>query len=249
MRKYIILSVSLIVLITLAAIPAFAAPAASGDPACSGSLPPLLSVGATGRIAERYSTLRTSPGGPGVQIFAPATFTVTGSPVCAGGLWNWPITYTSGAVGSGWAVESEVNSVYGPNRRWLVPVGTTATPTPTVTPAPVVTVTPPVVAPTSCALSLPTAFAGTGAATSGRINERFSTLRTAPGSSSGVRVMAPAAFTVTGQTCFHGLSYVTITYTSGVTAAGASAVGLSGWALESQTYFDGLYGPGRWLVP
>jgi hypothetical protein len=110
---------------------------------------------------------------------------------------------------------------------------------------------------TDCRFSEPTRFpAGLG---TGQIAERFSTLRSQPGALSDIIVLSPASFTVLGQQCLGGFSWVNISYTSGTACDNYWAVyfggscdefdatGLEGWALESQIYFDGTYGPGRWL--
>jgi len=102
-------------------------------PSCEGSLPNVLdTVGEAGQIAERFSTLRTAPGGAeGVVVNAPANFVVAapadgGASVrCAGGYVYVYIQYTSGAVSgqAGWALESERVSIYGFDRYWLEPAG------------------------------------------------------------------------------------------------------------------------------
>ncbi len=91
-------------------------------------------------------------------------------------------------------------------------------------------------------LSQPTQFLGAGGE-AGFINEYFSSLRAAPaGAIIGV-VYEPANFETTGAVeCVNNHVWVPITYTDGPLA------GVSGWALESQTYYDGTYGPGRWLA-
>jgi hypothetical protein len=111
---------------------------------------------------------------------------------------------------------------------------------------------------TDCRYSEPTQFpGGTG---TGQIAERFSTLRSSPGAFSDTVALSPATFDVLAQNCIGGFSWVNIRYTSGTACNslywdvyfGGScdefdATGLEGWALESQIYFDGTYGPGRWL--
>ena len=111
---------------------------AQADPNCRGSLVARLQVGDTGEIADRFSTLRSVPGGTGVLIYAPARFTVLEGPVCAAnGPLNWyRIEYENGR--RGWASESQVNSQWG-SRYWLRPVSSpapTEEPTPEVTPEP-----------------------------------------------------------------------------------------------------------------
>lgn len=193
---------------------------------------------ATGRIAQSFSTLRSSVAGAAIaRVLADAEFEATNQVCGANGL-SWVyITYTSGvtdtgasAVGlMGWALESQTyyDGTYGPGR-WLTtgdggPVSGT------------------------CEYSYATNFeSGTG---TGEIAEVFSTLRTSPGAFPGTRVMAPAEFTVNSQGCFGGFSWLNITYTSGFDEFGNSVAQQTGWALESQIYFDGTYGPGTWLIP
>jgi hypothetical protein len=245
MRKLLIITVLLT--LTLAVVP-FGGVEEASAVNCVNSFPTefgTATVGSpvNGSIAEAFSTLRTAPAGPAIaRVLAPASFVATGQVCSAGGLSYVQIQYTSGFTDTGiaantlpvgWALESQTffDGIYGPGR-WLTST-TIITPTP-VTPAP-----------STCQFSQPTAFAsGSG---TGQIAEAFSTLRTAPSGPAIVRVLAPATFTVLGQTCADGFSWVNIEYTSGITTAGTSAVGLSGWALESQTFFDGTYGPGRWL--
>ena len=90
------------------------------DP-CGASLAPQLVVGQQGEIAQRFSTLRATPGGAGFRVvYAPATFTVLDGPICAGGLVYFHIDYGNGLVG--WATESQKSSIYGANQYWLEPV-------------------------------------------------------------------------------------------------------------------------------
>lgn len=111
---------------------------AQADPNCQGSLVARLKVGDTGEIAERYSTLRSVPGGTGTVIYAPARFTVLEGPVCAAnGPLNWyRIEYENGR--RGWASESQVNSQWG-SLYWLRPV---SSPAPTEEPTAEVTAEP-----------------------------------------------------------------------------------------------------------
>ena len=119
---------------------------------------------------------------------------------------------------------------------------------------------------TDCRYSYGTAF-GSGGSTTGQIAEVFSTLRSAPGAYSNTVVFSPATFNVLDQGCYGGFSWVQIEYTSGTVCDysydyygyynnyynrncnSGSAEGRVGWALESQIYFDGTYGPGTWLEP
>lgn len=88
--------------------------------ACPGSLATRLTVGGQGTIAQTFSTLRDAPGGNPIQImFAPAHFTVLAGPASDGFLCYFQIKYDSGATG--WAAESEVNSIWGLNQYWLAP--------------------------------------------------------------------------------------------------------------------------------
>ncbi|MBZ0301432.1 MAG: hypothetical protein K8J31_16915 [Anaerolineae bacterium] len=197
----------------------------------SGSLP------ASGRIAQSFSTLRASAGAAtGTVVDAPAEFTPLAQ-TCVDGFSWVQLTYTSGTTSSGasavgltgWALESQLYSdgTYGPGR-WLT---TDAAPGAT----------------GDCKYSYATDFEVGVGATTGEIADVFSTLRSAPGAAGGTVVDAPATFDVLDQGCYGGFSWVQITYTSGTTSAGKSAVGLTGWALESQIYYDGTYGPGTWL--
>ena len=114
---------------------------------------------------------------------------------------------------------------------------------------------------TDCRYSEDTQF-GAGGALTGQIADRFSTLRSSPGDPSMQIILAPATFNVLDQGCFGGFSWVQIEYTSGTICEAiyyysyyndlascndGDATGLVGWALESQIYYDGTYGPGRWL--
>jgi len=243
MRK---ISLVLAIILAVALLPGFGYQQIQASSHCDFSFPTEFSgaSGATpiaGRIAQTFSTLRSAPAAAsGTVVLAPAEFDAIDQ-LCLDGFSWVQITYTSGttstgasAVGlTGWALESQTffDGIYGPGR-WL----TTAAPGPGPGPTP-----------GTCEFSYPTGFpTGTG---SGQINEVFSTLRTAPGAIGGTRVLAPATFDVISQGCFGGFSWLQIEYTSGTTSTGASAVGLTGWALESQTFFDGTYGPGTWLVP
>jgi hypothetical protein len=220
----------------------------AGDGNCTYSLPTNFAAAGpaapaiAGEINQVFSTWRaTAAAASGTRVLAPATFDVTDQK-CVNGFSWLQITYTSGttaggaaasSLGTGWALESQLyfDGTYGPGT-WLVPAGT-------------------VVADT-CDYSYATQFAGASDAAPipGEINEVFSTLRTAPGAFGGTRVLAPATFDVREQRCVNGFSWVRIQYTSGTTSGGGSAANLGeGWALESQIYFDGTYGPGTWLVP
>jgi hypothetical protein len=207
--------------------------------ACS-FMPSAFVAGDTGHIAQTFSTLRSSIAGPGTRILAPADFTVNS--VTTVDCHNWVnITYTSGidefgvsAVGrSGFALESQdyFDGTFGPGT-WL----TTGT-----DPGPV---------PGTCEFSFGTGFGGASDAApiDGEIAQVFSTLRPSPGAV-GTRILAPATFFVTEQVCIGGFSWLEVTYTSGVDENGVSAVDRTGWALESQTFFDGTFGPGTWLIP
>lgn len=240
MRKIVIVLV-LISLALLFVIPSFAlggGPTATGDissvnatdPRCPGSLAPRLAVGANGRIAQAFSSLRTAPAGPAFRvIYAPATFRVVAGPVCAGAvpLWYWQIDYGGGLVG--WASESQVVSEYGYNQYWLAPATTTTpTPTPTVTPG-----TP---TPTTCSGSLAPRLRVGG---TGSIAQAFSSLRSAPAGPAFRIVYAPASFTVvSGPVCAGNLLFWEIDYGGG----------LRGWANESQVV--SIYGANQyWLRP
>lgn len=131
MRKLIVMLV-LLSLVFLFVVPSFAlgagpvaggdvgGAAAQADARCPGSLAPRLTVGGSGSIAQRFSSLRTAPAGPAFRVvYAPATFRVLAGPACANNLLFWQIDYGGGLVG--WANESQVVSVYGLNQYWLRP--------------------------------------------------------------------------------------------------------------------------------
>ncbi len=210
----------------------------ASDVACPYSLPTRLTVGSTGHIADVYSTLRNVPGGRDLQRFyAPAQFAVIGGPACANGYTYWQIRYDGSGM-TGWALESEAYSaIYGANRYWLAPGPVpTATPVPTLPtlPPPPPTATP---APADCSRSLAPGLTVGG---TGRIAERFSTLRNAPGGAPIQVILAPRTFTVTGgPRCANGYVFFEIDYGGG----------LKGWALESEAYSP-VYGANkRWLIP
>jgi hypothetical protein len=219
MRRFLILIATLFIFGALAVLPA----AAAGDTPCFGSLPTQLTVGAQGQIAQRFSTLRDSPGGVPIQImYAPATFTVIGGPACGAfdSLTYFEIDYGGGLTG--WASESQIVSEWGYNLYWL---------TPTDAPPP-----PPPPPPEECPGSLPTQLAVNGR---GQIAEVFSTLRPAPGAVPGQIIYAPAQFTVLeGPVCDSYLNYWRIRYDDG----------LEGWAAESQTVSPWGYNR-YWLIP
>ncbi len=245
MRKLIVMLV-LLSLVFLFVVPSFAlgagpvaggdvgGAAAQADARCPGSLAPRLTVGGSGSIAQRFSSLRTAPAGPAFRVvYAPATFRVLAGPVCAGAvpLNFWQIDYGGGLVG--WAAESQVVSEFGYNQYWLAPAGAvvpTATAAP-VTPAPTATAVPGV-----CAGSLPPRLTvgGTGA-----IAQAYSSLRTAPGGPAFRIVYAPATFRVlAGPACANNLLFWQIDYGGG----------LVGWANESQVV--SVYGLNQyWLRP
>ncbi len=224
-----------VVLVAVLAVPAFM----PAQAACS-YIPTSFAAGDPGFVAQTFSTLRSSIAGPGTRILAPAEFTVNS--VTTVDCFNWVnITYTSGvdefgvsAVGrSGFALESQdyYDGTFGPGT-WLSN-GTD--------PGPV---------PGTCEYSYGTAFSGASNETpiDGEIAQYFSTLRPSPGAA-GTRVLAPATFFATDQMCVGGFSWVYITYVEGYDDDGNSVSQQSGWALESQTYYDGTYGPGTWLIP
>lgn len=119
MRKAVIFII-VVVLITSMATTVTAT--GSVDPDCPGSLQSQLTIGMRGQIAQRYSTLRSKPGGSGTVILAPAQFTVLEAPQCTGygPLWWLHIRYDDGQ--EGWASESQVLSIYGLDDYWLEPV-------------------------------------------------------------------------------------------------------------------------------
>jgi hypothetical protein len=233
MRKIIVF----VVLVAIFALPGLGILPAGA--ACS-YIPSAFVAGDSGHVAQSFSTLRTAIAGPGTRILAPAEFTVNS--VTTVNCHNWVnITYTSGvdefgvsAAGrSGFALESQdyYDGTYGPGT-WLA-LGSTPEPVPG-----------------TCEFSYGTAFesADPSAPIDGEIAQVFSTLRSAPGAA-GTRVLAPATFFATDQVCVGGFSWVYITYVDGVDVNGNSVAQQSGWALESQTFFDGTFGPGTWLIP
>ncbi|MCA9904948.1 MAG: hypothetical protein KC547_13920 [Anaerolineae bacterium] len=210
----------------------------AADGACPNSLPARLTVGSAGHIAESFSTARNVPGGAPIQVvYAPAQFTVIAGPACANGYTYWQIRYDGSGL-TGWALESEVYSpIYGANRYWLAP-GPIPAPPPTPTaPPPAPTATPAPPAPPDCSRSLAPGLTVGG---TGRIAERFSTLRNAPGGAAVQVIYAPRTFTVTGgPACANGYVFFEIDYGGG----------LKGWALESEAY-NPVYGANkRWLIP
>lgn len=246
MRKFIVTLV-LLSLVFLFVVPSFAlgvgpvategissVAAQAVDARCPGSLTPRLTVGATGFIAQRFSSLRTAPAGPAFRIiYAPATFRVVAGPVCAGAvpLNFWQIDYGGGLVG--WAAESQVVSEFGYNQYWLAP-GTPATAVPPTAVPP--TVVPPTAVPGTCVGSLPPRLTVGG---TGHIAQVYSSLRTAPGGPAFRIVYAPASFTVrSGPVCVGNLLFWEIDYGGG----------LRGWANESQVV--SIYGYNQyWLRP
>ncbi len=244
MRKLIVMLV-LLSLVFLFVVPSFAlgagpvagnvsSVAAQADARCPGSLVPRLTVGATGHIAQRFSSLRTAPAGPAFRVvYAPATFRVLAGPVCAGAvpLNFWQIDYGGGLVG--WAAESQVVSEFGYNQYWLAP-GTPATAVPPTAVPP--TTVPPTTVPGACVGSLPPRLT---VGRPGSIAQAYSSLRTAPAGPAFRIVYAPATFTVvSGPVCANGLLFWEIDYGGG----------LRGWANESQVV--SIYGNNQyWLRP
>ncbi|MCC6615622.1 MAG: hypothetical protein IT320_19270 [Anaerolineae bacterium] len=210
---------------------------ALADGTCGNSLPTRLVIGSAGHVADLYSTLRPYAGGPdGPRIYAPAQFTVVAGPACVNGYAYWQIRYDSLGQ-SGWALESELYSpVYGANRYWLAPGPIAPPPTlvPTLVPVTATPVPPP---PPDCSRSLAPQLIAGG---TGRIAERFSTLRSAPGGAPTQVIFAPRTFSVvSGPRCVNGYVFFEIDY----------GAGLRGWALESETYSP-IYGANkRWLIP
>ncbi len=233
MRKLALLLVALLLLGATFSVSADADPLS--DPACPGSLLPQLSPGAPGHINRVFSSLRYTPDGSVKQvIFAPATFSVqtveqtltdTGlsQPSCVNDVWSWYIQYTD-VDGNpyGWASESQILSIWGPDQYWLVP-GEIEPPT----------------TPTACdsAPAFRLVEGGTG-----EIAQVYSTLRTVP-AGPGERIYAPATFTVyasgnvpagfTQPTCVDGQAYWYIQYDDS---------GKFGWANEG-------YGDEYFLAP
>lgn len=242
---------------------------------CPGSLPinpgwklagGQIAAGEIGHISQSFSTLRTKPGEPGVNIYAPATFIVSAdatpgaytgqtSACHSDGLLYVHVTYTHGGTGSGWASVSGTDPYYG-RGEWLAPgvapaVPTLPPPTPTViAPTPIApTAVPPTAVPSvpvACTAdntpySLPTRFETVTASSGGRIADVYSTLRPYPGAPDSIsqHVYAPSNFAVLGTQAIGGFCWLNIDY--------GGKIG-SGWALESQRYnFFGL--SGYWLEP
>lgn len=75
-----------------------------------------------GRIVDVYSTLRPYPGAPdsiSQHVYAPSNFAVRGTQAIGGFCWLH-IDY-GGAIGSGWALESQRYGFYGLSGYWLEP--------------------------------------------------------------------------------------------------------------------------------
>lgn len=97
-------------------------PPPTSEPPCAASLPPVLTVGDTGIVAQAYSTLRSAPAGPPIAIYTKgAMFEVLEGPICAGyGPLTWyKIKYEDGK--EGWASESQRVSIWGIDNYWLEP--------------------------------------------------------------------------------------------------------------------------------
>jgi len=234
-RKLSVVSLSLVLMLAFVAF-GFGQTRVLADGTCGNSLPTRLVVGSAGHIADLFSTVRPYAGGPdGQRVYAPAQFTVLEGPACVNGYAYWQIRYDGTGL-TGWALESEVYSpVYGQNRYWLAPGPIPALPQiPTPVPVTATPVPPP---PPDCSRSLAPGLTVGG---TGRIAERYSTLRAAPGGAPIQVVYAPRTFTVTaGPSCANGYVFFEIDYGSG----------LKGWALESEAYSP-LYGTDkRWLIP
>jgi hypothetical protein len=66
---------------------------------CPGSLATRLKVGDRGQVAQRFSSLRSSPGGPVIRVMgAGATFTVLEGPQCGNTLTHYRIDYGNGVT-------------------------------------------------------------------------------------------------------------------------------------------------------
>lgn len=235
MRKLAVLIAVLLMVFMTVGVSSAAAPAP--DPACTGSLTRQLSADTAspnshGFVAHVFSSLRFTPDGATKKvIFAPGSFNVfddastvalTGlhNPTCKTNVLWWYIQYSDvPGQPAGWALESQVNSIFGSNQYWLN-AGTPVDNPPTACPG---------------GPSFGLIPGGTG-----QIAQVFSTLRPAPGAA-GTRVNAPATFNVvaaalvpggyTQPTCAGGLAYWYIDYGGTIGA---------GWASEGQ-------GGTRWL--
>jgi hypothetical protein len=211
----------------------FVATAVEAGTPCVGSPNTRLQGQTQGHIAQRFSSLRSSIAGPVTRVmYAPATFTIVSGPHCSfGGVTYYEIDYGGGL--RGFAAEGENYSVYGVNQYWLAPgAQATATVTPTIVPSATPGGTPGV-----CAGSLVPRLAQGG---TGRIAQRFSSLRAAPAGEVIRVVYAPATFTVrnTAPVCAGGVLFWNIDYGNGLT----------GWAAESEVY--SIYGFNQyWLAP
>ncbi|MBN2472086.1 MAG: SH3 domain-containing protein [Anaerolineae bacterium] len=202
--------------------PAVQADGGVGSVPCPGSLATRLEVNMTGYVAQRYSSLRDTPGGSVTRVmYTGAEFTVIDGPQCGGGLTHFKLDYGNGVVG--WAAESQVYSLYGWNQYWLAPGEAPGGEEP---PA------------GTCAGSLPTRLAVND---TGVVARSYSTLRNAPGGDP-VRIMANGmTFTVLeGPVCggTGDLAWYRVRYSGGT----------EGWSSESQRYSifgNNLY----WLAP
>lgn len=213
----------------------------------------------SGYIAQAFSSLRSAPAGPIVAIVyvqggVRPTFTVIGGPECVNNHTWLNIRYTSGSHNgqAGWALESQTyfDGTYGPGR-WL------AQGTPPVAPTPVPTPTTPTAA--ACAadgsntpFSNPTKFAAatSAAPVAGRIGLVFSTWRPSIGAAdylgTPVYKSSNPTLQVLGTQASGGFCWLRVRYTANVPA---SILNVEGWALESQVFFDGRFGPGAWIIP
>jgi hypothetical protein len=220
---------NVVALLLILFTPVLPARALDGTSPCPGSLATRLKVGDRGQVAQRFSSLRSSPGGPVSRVMgAGATFTGLEGPQCGNTLTHYRIDYGNGVTG--WASESQIYSEYGYNQYWLAPVTTTPT-TPT-------TPTPPTTPVTSCPGSLPPRLTVGGR---GTVAQSYSTLRSSP-AGAPIRIVGNgAAFTVlegpvcagTGSLMFWRIDY---------------GGGLTGWANESER--SSLWGSNQyWLAP
>lgn len=121
------------IVLALMLVAVIAVPAAAQTSTCPYAPAPRLVGASQGQVAQSYSSLRAGLGSNVVLRVMPggATFNITGSPVCWGAHYWYPVTYQGV---NGWATEGYLNQY------WLEPVS--ATPTPTMTPTPIVTPTP-----------------------------------------------------------------------------------------------------------
>jgi hypothetical protein len=234
-RASVALAAILVLLLVLPTAAVLADGGGDGTSPCVGSLPTRLSVGMMGRVAQRFSSVRSSPGGPVIAVkYAGAQFEVLEGPVCGNSLTHYRVEYDDGVTG--WASESQIYTYYyGNNQYWLEPVpsgladgqgGGTGGTTTTVTTEEVIGSAEVVPADTTCWGSLTPRLA---VGDTGRVARSFSSLRTVPAGNVIQVMYSGDQFTVLeGPVCagYGTLAWYRLDYGNGLT----------GWASESERY-------------